>query len=180
MSTPECTKLMRAVTETQYNADFNTGLAMGDVPLPEPDPAKNEVRVQVLFASTNPVDYKIARGDLAAFHKVKLPAPVGRDFSGIVHAVPEGIENPAGVKVGDRVCGFLSVTDPTKGSMAEYCTCPAKILGTDATNFIATIKRAVQPYQQATFSRRLHHAVAVAAAKGRSDTLAATLRQHLW
>ena len=73
------------------------------------------------------------------------------------------------VAVENSNCRFFPFVMATRG-----------LLGTDATNFIGTIKRAVQPYQQATFSRRLHHAVAVAAAKGRSDTLAATLRQHMW
>ena len=54
------------------------------------------------------------------------------------------------------------------------------LLGVEAENLIRTLSRAVQPFQQATFSRRLHHAVAVAAAKGRSDTLAATMRARMW
>jgi ribonuclease HI len=54
------------------------------------------------------------------------------------------------------------------------------LLGVDAESLIRTLARAVQPFQQTTFSRRLHHAVAVAAAKGRSDTLAATMRARMW
>lgn len=53
-------------------------------------------------------------------------------------------------------------------------------LGSGAEKLIRTLARAVQPYQQRTFSRRLHHAVAVAAAKGRSDALAAIQRQQMW
>ena len=53
-------------------------------------------------------------------------------------------------------------------------------LGSGAEKLIRTLARAVQPYQQRAFSRRLHHAVAVAAAKGRSDALAAIQRQQMW
>jgi hypothetical protein len=55
------------------------------------------------------------------------------------------------------------------------------MIGTDerhAEKSIRTLARAVLPYQQRTFSRRLHHTVAVAAAKGRHDPFAVIQRQQ--
>lgn len=68
----------------------------------------------------------------------------------------------------------------SNGRFFPFVMATRGLLGIDATNLIRTLAGAIQPYQQLTFRRRLLHAVAVAAAKGRSDTLAATLRQQMW
>ena len=68
----------------------------------------------------------------------------------------------------------------SNGRFFPFVMATRGLLGTDATNLIQTLAGAIQPYQKLTFRRRLLHAVAVAAAKGRSDTLAATLRQQMW
>ena len=53
-------------------------------------------------------------------------------------------------------------------------------LSQEAERFIRTITKAAQPFQQWSFARHLHHAVAVAAARGRADTIMVAADRHKW
>jgi len=53
-------------------------------------------------------------------------------------------------------------------------------LGASAENFINSISKAVQPFQQKGFSKQMHHAVATAAARGRADALMAAAQRQRW
>jgi len=81
-----------------------------EVPIPEP--GAGEIRVKVISAATNPVDWKHATfGDWP-----KYPSIYGVDGAGYVDSVGEGVTK---VKVGDRVHYFGDVTAAT-GTFAEY------------------------------------------------------------
>lgn len=67
----------------------------------QPVPGPGEVAIEVKAAGVNPADWKIREGRLG--HHWKLPAPMGREASGVVTAVGEGVEEFA---VGDEVLGL--------------------------------------------------------------------------
>ncbi len=71
------------------------------VDIDEPAPAPGQVLVDVHAASVNPVDWKIRRGMLKAAYEYGFPSIPGRDASGVVAALGEGVDDFA---VGDAVC----------------------------------------------------------------------------
>ena len=73
------------------------------------DPAvgAGEVLVKTAAASINPVDYKMRSGEAQALFPVEFPAVLGRDVSGTVAAVGEGVTNFA---EGDRVFALAKQT----------------------------------------------------------------------
>lgn len=88
-------------------------LRLGDVPQPTPGP--NDLLIAVRAASVNPVDTKIRRGAQRGVIRLRLPAILGLDVSGVVAAVGERVE---GFTVGDEV--FASPTHRRPGTYAEY------------------------------------------------------------
>ena len=62
-----------------------------DTPAPEPGPG--ELRIRVYAAGVNPVDYKIRQGKYPMVTDRDLPMGMGRDVSGVVDAVGEGVES---------------------------------------------------------------------------------------
>jgi NADPH:quinone reductase-like Zn-dependent oxidoreductase len=82
-------------------------------------PGAGEVRISVHAAGTNPVDFKAYSG---AFGRdpARLPIRLGREAAGIVTAVGDGAEGPAGpVAVGDEV-----VVYPAEGAYAADVVVP--------------------------------------------------------
>jgi NADPH:quinone reductase-like Zn-dependent oxidoreductase len=67
---------------------------------PDPVAGKGEVLVRVAASSVNPIDYKMRSGEAKARFPLVLPAIIGRDISGIVREVGEGV---TGFAPGDRV-----------------------------------------------------------------------------
>jgi NADPH:quinone reductase-like Zn-dependent oxidoreductase len=103
-------KLMKAVLLHGYG-DVNQ-LSYEDAPMPIP--AAGELLVKTVAASVNPIDWKLRRGDLREMMPLEFPAILGRDLSGEVVAVGEGVIGP---KVGERVFGLVN------RSYAEYVVC---------------------------------------------------------
>jgi NADPH:quinone reductase-like Zn-dependent oxidoreductase len=69
----------------------------------EPHAGPGEVRVRVVAAGLNPMDWGLAsRPELAARFGVSLPSGFGYDFAGVVDETGDGV---AGFAVGDRVFG---------------------------------------------------------------------------
>ncbi|MDT2019596.1 NADP-dependent oxidoreductase [Methylocella sp. CPCC 101449] len=68
-----------------------------------PQPAANEVLIDVHAASLNPIDWKIRAGLLRAVIPLTLPATVGRDGAGIVSAVGSDVDPSL---LNTRVCFF--------------------------------------------------------------------------
>lgn len=75
--------------------------------VPDPVAGKGEVLVRVTASSVNPIDYKMRSGDAKQRFPLELPAIIGRDISGIVREVGEGV---SGFTAGDRVLAFTEKT----------------------------------------------------------------------
>jgi NADPH:quinone reductase-like Zn-dependent oxidoreductase len=93
-------------------------LAVIETPIGSPGPG--EVRLDVRAAGTNPIDYKNYSG---AFGRdpAQLPMRLGREAAGVIAAVGEGAEGPAGrLQVGDEV-----IASPVDGAYAAALIVPA-------------------------------------------------------
>lgn len=77
---------------------------------PDPTPAPGEILVDIVAASVNGADWKVRRGEYGA---LKFPYILGRDFSGHVAALGEGVTD---FKVGDAVFAVLP-----PGQEGTYC-----------------------------------------------------------
>jgi NADPH:quinone reductase-like Zn-dependent oxidoreductase len=86
-------------------------LQYGD--LPDPVAAPGEVVVDVHAASVNAADWKFRAGSYERHSKAKPPFIPGRDFSGVISAVGEGVTD---LKMGDAVFGVLNA-----GREGTYC-----------------------------------------------------------
>lgn len=93
-------------------------LHMATMPVPEPGPG--DVRVKVLAASLNPVDYKMLQGGHPDW---TYPFILGVDAAGVIDALGAGVE---GWAVGDRVAFHGKLTRP--GGFAEYTLTTAHTL----------------------------------------------------
>src|SRR6187551_1517371 len=89
----------------------------------QPVPGAGQVRVRVAGTSFNSIDGNIRGGFMQGPIPVTLPHTPGPDIAGTVDALGEGV---TGLAVGDRVIGFLPMTDD--GASAEYTLAPAEIL----------------------------------------------------
>jgi len=84
--------------------------------MPEPTVGAGELKVRVVGASINPIDWKLRSGALKAMMPLTFPAILGRDASGIVTAVGAGVTD---FVVGARVMGLVNA------AYAEYVVAPA-------------------------------------------------------
>lgn len=114
---------MKAVVLTAYgDADK---LEIRDVP--EPSAGPREIKVRVVSASINPVDYKLRSGAMKAFAPLELPAILGRDVAGeVVQVGPEVRE----FHIGDRVMGLV------RQGHAEFVTGPVEAFAPVATGLL--------------------------------------------
>jgi NADPH:quinone reductase-like Zn-dependent oxidoreductase len=94
-------------------------LKYGD--LPDPKAGPGEVVVDIVAASVNGADWKVRNGDYGT--AMKFPYVLGRDFSGAVSAVGEGV---ADFKVGDAVFGVLPAGQ--EGAYAEKLAIKAAVI----------------------------------------------------
>ena len=72
--------------------------------VPDPVPGPGEVLVTVEAASVNPADAKLRAGRSPGADAIRFPLTLGRDFSGTVAKLGEGVTD---VAVGDAVFGVL-------------------------------------------------------------------------
>jgi NADPH:quinone reductase-like Zn-dependent oxidoreductase len=93
-------------------------LQYGD--LPDPVAAPGEVVIDVVAASVNGADWKVRVGQ---YKQSKFPFPLGRDFSGLISAVGEGVTD---LKVGDAVFGVCEAGQ--EGAYAEKIAVKAAIV----------------------------------------------------
>ncbi|MFD3483616.1 NADP-dependent oxidoreductase [Streptomyces sp. NPDC058665] len=85
-------------------------LQLTDIEQPEPGPG--QIRASVRAAAVNPADVKIRKGWMAEVMPTTFPAVPGNEFSGVVHAVGDGV---IGLSVGDEVLGWA-----VGGAYAQY------------------------------------------------------------
>ena len=90
-------------------------LKVGEVATP--DPADNEVQIEVAFTSVNPVDWKIREGYLKEVFDCEFPLIPGWDVSGRVSAIGSKVEN---FKEGDSVYAYCRKPLVKWGTYAEY------------------------------------------------------------
>jgi NADPH:quinone reductase-like Zn-dependent oxidoreductase len=93
-------------------------LKYGD--LPDPKAGPGDVVVDIAAASVNGADWKVRTGDYGA---LKFPYVLGRDFSGTVSAVGEGVTD---FTVGDAVFGVLPPGQ--EGTYAEKIAIKAAVI----------------------------------------------------
>src|SRR3954466_7747258 len=67
-----------------------------------PHPSANEVRIKVIAASVNPVDWKTGKGYLKDYLEHRFPLILGQDVAGIVDSVGAHVHD---LKEGDEVFG---------------------------------------------------------------------------
>ena len=97
-------------------------------------PGLGQVSVDVKAASVNPLDWKVRNGVLKRLAGRLLPRGMGRDFSGVVAVIGEGVTR---LKPGDAVVGMLDLRDMS-GSFAnavvvdEYLAACLPTVGTAA------------------------------------------------
>jgi NADPH2:quinone reductase len=109
-------ELTTAVVATAFGSP--DVLSLIDAPIGQPGPG--EVRIHVHAAGTNPIDFKLYSGVLGQ-DSTKLPMRLGLEAAGVVTAVADGAERPAGpLHVGDEVIAF-----PVEGAYAADIVVPA-------------------------------------------------------
>jgi len=81
---------------------------------PTPVAAAGEVLVKTIATSINPIDWKLRSGAMREWRPLTFPAILGRDLSGEVVALGEGVTN---LQVGERVFGLVN------RAYAEYVVC---------------------------------------------------------
>jgi NADPH:quinone reductase-like Zn-dependent oxidoreductase len=94
-------------------------LKFGD--MPDPVAASGEVVVDIVAASVNGADWKVREGKSGQLSR--FPYILGRDFSGVVSAVGEGVSD---LRIGDEVFGVCDVGQ--EGAYAEKIAIKAAIV----------------------------------------------------
>lgn len=108
---------MRAARLHAYGPPENLKVEDG---VERPSPGPGQLLVRVHAAAVNPVDCKMRSGAQRAAVRLKLPAILGMDVSGVVEAVGTGVE---GFAVGDAV--FSSPSHKRMGCYADYAVITA-------------------------------------------------------
>lgn len=85
--------------------------------IPEPQPGPGEIRIKIIAAGVNPIDWKIRRGYLGS---LPLPTIMGLDVAGTVDIVGKG---EASFQPGDEVFAKVAIG---KGGYAEYTVAHSK------------------------------------------------------
>src|SRR6266581_6213040 len=95
--------------------DYESGVALMELPTPEPEP--NELLVRVRASSVYGIDVLVAGGVLKGMMEYEFPAVPGRDFAGTVEQVGAEVSR---FEVGDDVFGFLTKPTVHEGAWADY------------------------------------------------------------
>lgn len=85
--------------------------------LPTPKPADNEVQIEILYTSVNPVDWKICEGLLKGRLPHEFPLIPGWDAAGVVAAVGKNVKK---FKTGDEVYAYCRKPTVQWGTYAEF------------------------------------------------------------
>src|ERR1700733_4827172 len=89
--------------------------------MPDPVAAPGQVLVDIFAASVNGADWKVRDGTAAPI--TQFPYILGRDFSGVVAALGEGVTD---LRVGDEVFGVCDMGQ--EGAYAEKIAIKAAIV----------------------------------------------------
>jgi NADPH:quinone reductase-like Zn-dependent oxidoreductase len=99
--------------------------------VPEPSVGPGEIKVRVVAAGVNPIDWKLRSGALKAFRPLELPAILGRDVAGEVLEIGPGVR---AFKVGARVLGCVNAgyAERVVAQIEAWAELPAKLDPVDA------------------------------------------------
>ena len=122
---------MKAWKLKKYGKDFRNGMEIMEVE--KPTPSNDEVLIECHAAAINPVDYKIAEGQLKLFYKQKMPAGLAFDCSGIVTEIGSNVSH---LKVGDEV--FCTTPTDSPGVLAEFVAVKANVVAQKPKNLSHT------------------------------------------
>jgi NADPH:quinone reductase-like Zn-dependent oxidoreductase len=103
-----------------------------------PNPAEDEVLVELAATSVNPADWQLGAGYARGVFDLPMPFTPGMDFAGVVREVGSGV---TGFAVGDRVFGATLIV--RSGSYAEYVAAPAAIVAHVPENIPLRVAAAV-------------------------------------
>ena len=101
---------MKAIQQIEYK-EISESIAFSEIE--KPSITKDEVLIEIYAAGVNPLDIKVIEGKLKSMGKLKLPATLGFDVSGII--IEKG-DNVTNFNIGDEV--FSKVNKP--GAFAEF------------------------------------------------------------
>jgi len=102
---------MRAAQFSEYGDP--EVLHIDDIPVPDPGPG--QVRIRVMAHAVNPIDWKVRSGTSPVVQH--FPAGTGRDASGIVDAVGEGVDEAL---IGHAVMGLAPDTAAAEYTMLHH------------------------------------------------------------
>ena len=88
-----------------------------------PQAAAGDLVVRVHAASINPIDFKLAAGELRRVQRLEFPAPAGFDLAGVVEQVGAGVE---GFAEGDEV--YARADRLRRGAFAEKVAVQASVV----------------------------------------------------
>jgi NADPH:quinone reductase-like Zn-dependent oxidoreductase len=93
---------------------------------PDPVAGEGQLLIRVTASSVNPIDYKMRSGAAKERYPVEFPGILGRDISGIVREVGEGV---SGFKAGDRVMalGWRAYAELTAVDAKDVAFVPEKL-----------------------------------------------------
>jgi len=101
--------------------EFGDALCVMDVP--QPEPAANEVLIEIVYTSVNPVDWKIREGHLKERIPHQFPLIPGWDAAGVIKAVGNNVKH---LKKGDEVFAYCRKPTVQWGTYTEYVTFDAE------------------------------------------------------
>lgn len=103
--------------------------------LPEPQPGRSDLLVDVAAASVNPLDFKLREGKVKSMMRFDFPLILGNDLSGTVRAIGSEVTR---FRVGDRIVARLGKTrigafaERALVAEADAALAPASIVLADA------------------------------------------------
>ncbi len=101
---------MKRVQYYRYGGPDELKLEEVSVPVPKQD----QIRVRVVAAGVNPMDWKIRRGEIKFMTGTKFPRGLGHDYAGVVDAIGSDVKD---FKIGDEVFGAMGLKEA--GAFAE-------------------------------------------------------------
>ncbi|MBB4926704.1 NADP-dependent oxidoreductase [Kitasatospora kifunensis] len=111
----------------------------------EPHPGPGQVRIAVLAAGVNPVDWRLREGQILGAHPIELPAGVGLDAAGVVDEVGEGVD---AVTVGDHVFGEGTDTYAEFAVLSAWARLPQGLTFEEAAGYPSVVETALRIIRQ--------------------------------
>ena len=92
---------MKCIQYSEHGGDYASTFQCIETETSPSDPPASFALVKVHAAAGNPIDFKVAKGELNGAWDCPLPMIMGYDFSGVIAGVGEGSD--AEFQVGDEV-----------------------------------------------------------------------------